>query len=1235
MENNDYGAAQITVLKGLEAVRHRPAMYIGNTDVRGLHHLLIEVVDNSIDEAMAGHAQSIDVVLHPDNTLSVTDDGRGIPVDIHPEEGIPGVTLALTVLHAGGKFEGKNYKFSGGLHGVGVSCVNALAEWLEVTVSRDGKVYYQRFERGIPQTELIVIGKAKAGDTGTTVRWLADSLIFPKVEYHEELITSRLRDLSYLTPGVRLSYTNELKGESHVFLHKGGLAAFVEHLNGGRDGLHKPIVISKEREEESGPIEVEVAIQYNDSYQDTILSFANNIKTAEGGFHVSGFRTALTRVLNNYARKIGTLREKDSNFTGDDVLEGLCAVVSVKLRNPQFEGQTKGRLGNAELQGVVNSIVGEGLTEFLEQNPNAARRITEKAATAAKAREAARKAADAIKRANALDGGGLPGKLKDCIERDPAKCELFLVEGASAGGSAQAGRDRRTQAILPLRGKPLCVEKARLDRALDNEEIKSLITALGTGLALSTESNGSNGSGSEEDDEHEKRNGSNFDLGKLRYHRIIIMSVDGDEHVFVRDLRGTRMVRIGAFIDSALEGRTTPGSLWDKRSGEGLGEVLCFGLEDQQVRFRAIKTVIRHPLEETLFQVKTAYGRSVRVTSSHSVFVYEGGRVRLKRGDQLQVGDLLVAPQTVRFPEDAPRRIDLLRALYEAPEAARQVWLRGPAVEAWYRSRVAAEYAERPEWSAPRIDMSPAVRAELTAARKKSGISNQDLCAAVGIRQPVTFYGWEKGTSRPALPHFEGYLAAIGADSTAVLERVTVGGSRLERTWEDQYAGAPRNRVRPYVRLSDLAPEDVEWFGEREDLELTPEHYGHLGIPRFVDVTEELMTVLGFYLAEGSCSDRGGIRFAAGNANQAFCPEVTDALAKVFGLAPQAYAGNEENGRAGELRLVHRVAALVWQHVFGFHAADATTKRLPDLVFNVPAALRLAFLRGYLMGDGTASSGRIAFGTSSYDVAGGLMYLLASFGVVASLSGRDPDGVIREIRGAPCETKHRHWTVTVTAREDLERLRPVWADHAGAGTVEAKLNGPHPSVNRRFEKIDGDLIALPIEAISPVEATNGQVYDFSVEGDENFIAGMGGLCCHNTDADVDGAHIRTLLLNFFYRYMKPLVDSGHVFLAQAPLYKITSGKHVEYAWDEQELATKQKEMPGRSPYVQRFKGLGEMNAEELSVTTMIPERRKLLEITVDDAVEADRTFSLLLGDKVEPRRQFIEANAKSVKDLDV
>jgi DNA gyrase subunit B len=1227
-ESTAYQSDQLTVLEGLEPVRKRPAMYIGGTDSRGLHHLFVEVVDNSIDEALAGHCDQIEVVWHEDNTLSVWDNGRGFPVDIHSGTGLPGVTLAMTRLHAGGKFDNKTYKFSGGLHGVGVSCVNALSDWLEVTIQREGKIWFQRFERGDPVTELLVIGKCPVKETGTIVRWLADDQIFPEVKYSEEVIVGRLRDLSYLSPGVRLTWVNRRTNQSQVFEHQGGIAAFVEQMNRNKDAIHKVVSFSRERE----TVAVAVAMQYNDGYQENILTYANNIYTAEGGTHLSGLKTALTRVLNSYAKKTGLLKEKDSDFTGEDVREGLTAVISVKLQNPQFEGQTKGKLANADIQGIVNSIVGEGLSEYLEENPQIGKRIIDKATTAARAREAARKAADLVKRANALENSTLPGKLAECIEKDPLKCELFLVEGDSAGGSAKQGRDRRYQAVLPLRGKPLNVEKARIDRALENEEIKSLITVLGTGIASHT-----NGNGADAEEEDARESKAKFDINRLRYDRVIVMSVDGDEHVFVRDSRGVRMTRIGAFIDSALAGRSEPGSLCDRLSGEPFGDVLCFGLEDHRVRLRPIKAVIRHPLDEALFEVKTAYGRSVRVTASHSVFVFEDGQVRLKRGDELRVRDRLVAPRTLRFPANAPRRIDLLRALHAVPEAARQIWLRGPAVEAWYKARVTEEYAARPEWSAPRVEIPLPVRSELAALRREKGVANQALCEAIGIRQPVTFYAWERGASRPTLPNFTAYVNALGADPAAMLSRVVVGPNRLDETWEQQYAGAPRNRVRPYVRLSDLTPEDLDAFGERTDLKLTPEHYGELGIPRFLEVSEELMTLLGFYLAEGSCSARGGIRLAIGDANRPFMAEMAAALTSVFGLAPQFYEGKSAGGppdRAGELKLVHRVAALVWEHVFGFGHVTATTKRIPDLVFNVSEPLRTAFLRGYLHGDGTVSGRRIAFSTSSREAASGLLYLLSSFGVVASMSRREPDGVAREIRGQPCETRHPHWIVTVSAREDLERLRAIWGDHAGAAGIEAKLDSSAPSVNRRFEAIDGDLVALPIESITAVAATNGYVYDFSVEGDENFIAGMGGICCHNTDADVDGAHIRTLLLTFFFRYMYPLIERGHIYLAKPPLYKVTAGKESGYAWTEEEVKALLKQHGSKS-MVQRFKGLGEMNAEQLAETTMDITKRTVMRVTMEDAVKAEEVFTMLMGDKVEPRKEFIESHAREARDLDV
>lgn len=511
----EYTAGQITVLEGLEAVRLRPAMYIGDTGSRGLHHLFVEVSDNAVDEALAGHCDTVDVILHKDNSVSVKDNGRGIPVDLHPELRIPAVEVVMTRLHAGGKFGGGGYRVSGGLHGVGVSVVNALSEWMVTEVARDGWLYCQRYERGVPVTQLEKVKKVNY--RGTRQHYLADREIFGEYKYDPHFFTNRLRELAFLNPQVTFTFTDELNGTpTQTFHYKKGIAALVEFLNESKEPIHKVVYFRNARED----TEVEVAMQYHTGYQQSLLSYANNIHTMEGGTHLSGFKTALTRVLNQYARKAGLLKEKDSNFSGDDVLEGLTAVIAVKLLNPQFEGQTKTKLGNLEMQGMVNSIVGEAFNQFLEENPAFAKRIVDKTLTAQRAREAARKAAELVKRQSALEMGSLPGKLADCTERDPSKCELFLVEGDSAGGSAKMGRDRRFQAVLPLRGKILNVEKARLDKALENAEIRSLITALGTGISTD------NGNPEGETD-------NKFDLSKLRYHRIVVMTdadVDG-EHI--------------------------------------------------------------------------------------------------------------------------------------------------------------------------------------------------------------------------------------------------------------------------------------------------------------------------------------------------------------------------------------------------------------------------------------------------------------------------------------------------------------------------------------------------------------------------------------------------------------------------------------------------------------------------------------------------------------------------------
>jgi len=513
-----YSAEQIQVLEGLEPVRKRPGMYIGGTGLDGLHHLIWEVCDNSIDEAMAGYATHITVELLPDDVIRVTDDGRGIPVEKHKQTKKSTLETVLTVLHAGGKFGGEGYKVSGGLHGVGVSVVNALSEWLEAEVHREGAVYKQKYVRGAAQGQVKKVGTAK--DTGTIITFKADKQIFKEIAYDWERILQRLRQQSYLTPGIRLvirDLRNEAAPKAYGFLFEGGIKSYVKELNLGKDIKNDEVFFAAR--DFDNAFHVEVAMQYTDAFTETVLSFANNIHTTEGGTHMTGFRTALTRTLNDYARKNGLLKEKEENLTADDVKEGLTAIISVKLREPQFEGQTKAKLGTPEMRGYVMQVMNEDFNLFLEEHPRDARAIIEKVALAAKARLAARAARDTVLRKGALDGFALPGKLADCSEKDPARSEIFIVEGDSAGGSAKSGRDRRFQAILPLRGKILNVERARLDKMLGNNEIKSLIIALGTGI------------------------GEDIDISKLRYHRIIIATDADVDGAHIRTLLLTMFFR--------------------------------------------------------------------------------------------------------------------------------------------------------------------------------------------------------------------------------------------------------------------------------------------------------------------------------------------------------------------------------------------------------------------------------------------------------------------------------------------------------------------------------------------------------------------------------------------------------------------------------------------------------------------------------------------------------------------
>ena len=501
LNERHYGAEQIQVLEGLEPVRKRPGMYIGSTGEGGLHHLVYEIVDNSIDEALAGCCDTINVIINEDNSVKITDNGSGIPVEKHPKTGKSTLETVLTVLHAGGKFNNDAYKVSGGLHGVGSSVVNALSTWLEAEVRRDGKVYRQKFEKGVPTTELEIIGEST--HTGTTITFLPDDTIFDDIIFNYGTIKKRLREMAFLNKGIRITLEDKREGVNDIFHYEGGIREFVQYLNNKKDVLHEEIIYAEGSKDK---VIVEIAIQYTDAYSESLYSFVNNINTIEGGTHLVGFKTALTRAMNDYAKKYNLIKENDLSITGEDIREGITAILSIKIPNPQFEGQTKTKLGNSEVRGIVDGITGEAIYAYCEENPKVARLIIEKTLKAARAREAARKARELARRKNVLDSMALPGKLADCSERNPDLCEIYIVEGNSAGGSAKGGRDRRTQAILPLRGKILNVEKSRLDKILSSEEIRNMITAFGCSI------------------------GDEFNIDKLRYGKIIIMTdadVDG------------------------------------------------------------------------------------------------------------------------------------------------------------------------------------------------------------------------------------------------------------------------------------------------------------------------------------------------------------------------------------------------------------------------------------------------------------------------------------------------------------------------------------------------------------------------------------------------------------------------------------------------------------------------------------------------------------------------------------
>jgi DNA gyrase subunit B len=1193
---------QVRLLKPMEHVRKRPGMYIGGTDIRALHHLVYEVVDNSVDEALAGRCDHILVTLQDDDVVSVQDNGGGIPVGINPDTKRPTVEGVMTEIGMGGKFGTGAYKVSGGLHGVGVSAVNALSVEMRTNVFRDGYLWEQTFSQGKIITNLKKVRKMQADEsTGTLQTFKPDFTVLEPNHFSYDTLAQRFREMAFVTRRVTITLRDErvhpLPRET-TFYFEGGLYSYVRYLNHNRRVLHDPLFVEKDVEisrEGKDPIVIgiEVAFQYNDTANVSEMAFANTINTPDGGTHLTGLRSAITGVINRYARKAGLLKDKEPNFSGIDTLEGITAIVSIKHPDPSFESQTKVKLINPEVQGAVSQVVTEAFNEFLDLNPREARKIVDKCMTSMRAREAARKARDLVRSGpSLLESTTLPGKLADCSQKGEDS-EIYIVEGDSAGGSAKQGRDRHFQAILPLRGKILNTERARMDKVLDNNEIKALISALGTGIA------------------------EDFSLEHLRYGRVILMSVAGDEPTLVMNKSGqAEFVKIGDFIDQCIEGQ--------RNSDEY--QVMSFDLNSHETRFRPLKAVIRHHNEEAMYKLTTRYNRCVTVTSSHSVFVHEGGQVKLKKGNEIKAGDVLVASQRLPRPASELTQIDVLTTLYEAG-LTHALYLKGEDVRQVAAQRVLNKVKRRDLWNEGRVEVAKENWKRLIEQRQERGLSQQQLAESIGVKQAITISQWERGIYRPIVSQFTGYLQAIGWDNELDYE---IAPSKIEeRVQQDDSSRNSRWReVSAYKTMKAFRPDEITQLGA--NVQIVPQAHTEKGFSRYLPVTHELVWLLGWFTAEGTLSAHQ-VSLNLGEKDSAFIPEISAAIEAVFNETPRCYHDPDSKG----IKLYfHSVMATRLLKAWGLDK-PAHQKRVPDLVFSLPERLQLAYLEGYFLGDGTTSGGNMSFTTNSRTLKDGILYLLGQLGIVASTSEMAPNS------NALIQTRHRYFTITISGKEQLEFCRALWGRHANAAKVEAHLAGPSKRA-MQYTEIDGDLMGLAVLSVEELEATGDYVYDFSVEEDENFICGAGGICAHNTDADVDGSHIRTLLLTFFFRHMQQLIADGHLYIAQPPIYLLKSGKKSEYIYPQAGLgeaeilarALKKFDSPDKVG-VQRYKGLGEMNPEQLWETTMDPTTRTLLQVTIDDAAEADRVFDMLMGSSVPPRRRFIQTHAKSVRNLDI
>jgi len=1285
MSKETYDASQIKVLEGLDGVRKRPSMYIGSTGKEGLHHLVYEVVDNSVDEFMAGYGEKIIVSLNKDGSVTVTDDGRGIPVEMHSKLKIPAVQVALTKLHAGGKFDKKSYAISGGLHGVGVSCVNALAKKLIVEISRDGKIYRQEYSRGIAKTKLIVVGKSKNGGSGTKIQFFPDEEIFSTLNFDSKVLETRFREMAFLNAGLKIILIDEIKNKRDEFISTGGLIEFVKWINKSKEVMHKPIYFKRG----ANSSVVEVSIQYTTGYRENIFGFVNTINTVEGGTHVSGFKTALTRVINDYAKKKNLV--KNDSLMGDDVREGLTAIISLKMSEPQFEGQTKTKLGNSEIKGFVDSMVTSALAEFFEENPAVAKKIVSKALDSARARLAAKKAKDLVRRKNAFSLGGLPGKLHDCSNKKSDDTELYIVEGESAGGCfsgdtkvalvdgrnlsfkelVEEDKNGKTNfcytiktdgdiGIAKINNPRLTKKNAKIIKiTLDNDEeiictpdhkfmlrdksfkeAKDLIKraslmpfnkklskikvkkiewlnekidvydievpethnfALASGVFVHNSAknardkniqailplkgkilNVEKASPSRALSSEEITNmitaigtgvGEQFDSKRLRYSKIIIMC-DADS------VTGDTPILLFNKKTKIMEYWLVGDFIENKVNFKNY-QVMSF--DNGNLVLSDIFNVIKHPVRTKVYSIESVKKYNIEVTGDHSVYVYDNGKVVPKEVRNIKKGEFLVIPNKIPSVEKNIE-IDLSSELENLLDIQKKnVWLRVDK----------NDLKKIPDNALIDICLDDWKKIKL---KRQDRFSRIELSKKLGIYFTI-LQQWEfkNDNVKPKFNLLKKYFNLVGLSFKNFNYNVLINYYDFEKNVNDK-------SVLNKAELFNL--NTTNSFKLKHKLD------------------KDLAYFLGVYLGDGCYSfnkkSPNRFIFSLNTEDKIFyLPRLEAILENKFGISFIPCV----KGKSLQLHF-HSFAFNLLLKKLGLFKLKSAEKFIPDVFYNVGEDVKKSLLEGILHTDGYIhpKEKKLVYTSISKKLIIGILNLYRQLGIF-------PNFQVRKAHVKNGQNNKERYDLIINYNE-LNKIKDIWGNHKKSDLLSAELKKSKVILKRKdFFKISKDFSAIKITSVKEINYNNKNVYDFSVKKTQNFIAGIGNVLLHNTD----GGHIKTLLLTFFFRFMPDLIKEGNVYVALPPLYRIRKKKDY-YVYSDEELK-KMIEKTGAT-YVTRFKGLGEMGLQQLWDTTMNPKTRKIKKIFIEDAVEADRVFSMLMGDDVQARKEFIQENAKEA-ELDI